>query len=225
MTTPAQTWDAIYRSGAPVRYWPSEDVIRFAARRLKAEARVLEVGCGNGANTWGLVESNCEVVAIDVSAVAIEMARRYVGDRRQSANVTFYELSVGALPVLTPGFFDAIVDCRVSQHVPWGAHLTAYRNYYERLKPGGWIFLFHLDANTSDAHRNDDLRTEGERYTWDDIEDGAYPHNGLVCMPAPEELGGVLSAAGLKVERAEIVQRLESGLVTSHTALDAQRPA
>lgn len=231
MTTAAETWDAIFRSDRAARSWPSEDVIRFAARRLKAEARVLEVGCGTGANTWFLARQRYALTATDISSVAIAgavSALHKQNGRDFSTGVAFYPAELGSLSrsVGIPlNHYDAIVDCRVSQHTRWSEHLAIYREYCELLKPGGWLFLFHLDANTSDARRNDDLRTEGERFTWDDIETGAYPHNGLVCMPPPEELGGCLAAAGFTLARAEIVQRLEEGVIVSHTAFDARRPA
>lgn len=227
MSTAAETWNAIYLSGAAMRWWPSEDVLRFISRRLTPGMRVLEVGCGNGANTWPLVEIGCKVVAVDASPVAIDMAQTYLHQRHLGGDsALFYPLALHQLELGWKNF-DAIVDCRVSQHTPWSAHATTYRLYAELLKPGGWFFLLHLDRLTSDARRNDHLVTPGEHWTWDNIESGVYPNNGLVCMPPTRELCGVVSEAELKVVRVETSERMlpTEGLMCSHTALDAQKPA
>lgn len=231
MTTAAETWDDIYASGRAMRWWPSEDVLRFSARRLGKGSRVLEVGCGNGANTWGLADGGCSVVAIDASSEAIQLARRYVGDRQAHADVEFHVARHDQLRDF-PGEtveYDAIVDCRVSQHLPWSAHLPLYQTYRSLLKPGGWLFLLHLDHLTTDARRNDELRVEGEESTWGDIAEGVYPGNGLVCMPPVGELRRVVVQAGLKIARLEQQARLHSEgkpndmLTASHVGIDAQR--
>jgi len=57
---------------APVRRWPP--VERRALRFVRG--RVLDVGCGAGRVALELQDRGCEVVAIDVSAGAVEVARR-----------------------------------------------------------------------------------------------------------------------------------------------------
>lgn len=234
MSTAAATWNDIYQSNRSQRWWPNEDVVRFVMRRLDGEVghphpRVLEVGCGNGANTWGLIDLRCEVEAVDVSDSAVNMAARYISDRRP--NTMALTLHVGTVEQcrFEADSFDAVIDCRVSQHMPWSEHREAYEEYLRVLKPGGWLFLFHLTEDTTDARWNDGLRTEGENYTWDDIELGVYPHNGVVCMPPWWRLSGATVAAGFATKHIERLSREsihEGGAhtVAAHVAIDAQKP-
>lgn len=231
-TTATETWDAIYRSGRAVRTWPSEDVVRFCARRLARGMRVLEAGCGNGANLWFLAREGYRTFGFDASLEAVyeagALAQRhgvfddvFVGQGwlgRLAADRQQLVQASGDEP------FDAIIDCRASQHVPWSQHPAAYREYGALLRPGGWLFLLHLDDQTRpDALA--DGETEGEDWTWDDIAEGVYPHNGLVCMPPRHLLrAAVVTSGELRVVRQEQLLRVTSDGICAHTAIDAQKP-
>lgn len=227
----AETWDAIYRSGRAVREWPSEDVVRFVARRLLPAAgeKVLEAGCGNGANLWYLMRTGFETYGVDASAEACAAADRLA----QSHGLTEAVASVAHLGRLGTWHapFDAIVDCRASQHVAWSQHEAVYREYFALLKPGGWLFLLHLDARTTDAHAKANQHLRCEAHTWSDIVDGVYPGNGMACMPPVAELFGLLRGkCGFQVVREERLLRetwVEGDarrLVASHVAFDARKP-
>ena len=59
---------------------------RFPHRRaadLGPGVRCLELGCGSGEFTSRLVESGCELVAVDLSEATAALARERVGDRAE----------------------------------------------------------------------------------------------------------------------------------------------
>lgn len=215
----AETWDAIYQSGRDVRTWPSEDVIRFCARRLTPGMRVLDAGCGNGANLWFLMQQRFDAVGVDASQVACEAAQQLVRKRGQQSAVTLVA-PLGRLGTW-PAPFDAIIDCRASQHVPWTEHAAVYAEYYSLLKPGGWFFLLHLDQLTWP----DAVQSSGkiDAWTWENIDVGVYPGNGVVCMPTRMALRKVIRGAGFEVAREESLHRRTGGTVCSHLAFDAQK--
>src|SRR6218665_938871 len=63
-------WDEKFRSRSWGRY-PPEDLVRFMGRRFRAAdkgaVKVLEVGCGPGANLWFMHREGFAVHGIDIS--------------------------------------------------------------------------------------------------------------------------------------------------------------
>ncbi len=71
-------WETVYRSRAWGQY-PGEDVIRFVKGRFSqaeepARVRLLEVGCGNGANLWFMAREGFCVHGVDRSETAVHLA-------------------------------------------------------------------------------------------------------------------------------------------------------
>ena len=78
-------WDRLFRSKEWGKY-PAIDVVRFVARHFyraadRQRVRILEIGCGTGANLWYLAREGFDAVGLDGSEVAIEI---YLRKRSQS---------------------------------------------------------------------------------------------------------------------------------------------
>jgi SAM-dependent methyltransferase len=90
------------------------------AAGLGPGVRCLELGCGSGEFTSRLVESGCELTAVDISEVSVARCRERVGDR---AEVVVGNIETGeGLEGLQ---FDAVVGVSVLHHVDVGACLNA----------------------------------------------------------------------------------------------------
>jgi len=105
---PASQWDARYASGdAP---WdvgvPDEHLTAFVEARPERGGRALEVGCGTGTNALWLAARGYQVVAVDLSPLAVERARARAPP---GASCTFLRLDF--LEELPPeGPFDLVFD-------------------------------------------------------------------------------------------------------------------
>lgn len=94
---------------------------------------VLEVGCGVGATTEGLLGPDIRVTAIDLDPEQVAKARRRLGLRA--------EVSVGDVTALAfpDASFDVVVEMNVLHHVEhWS---RALREVHRVLKPGGRFFF------------------------------------------------------------------------------------
>ena len=63
-------WEVNYKSGKHLSVWPWSDIISLVCRykhSLKANAKVLEIGCGAGANIEFFKQSNVEYFGLDGS--------------------------------------------------------------------------------------------------------------------------------------------------------------
>ena len=108
-------WDSIFSSKEWGRY-PSEDLIRFIARNFyKAEKRssikILELGCGPGANIWYLAREGFSFCGVDCSITAIEQACLRL-DKEFPNWRQYGELIVGDVHNLpyNSESFDAVID-------------------------------------------------------------------------------------------------------------------
>jgi SAM-dependent methyltransferase len=90
------------------------------AARLAPGVRCLELGCGTGEFTTRLVESGCELTAVDISEASVARCRERVGDR---ADVLVGNIETGK--GLEGREFDAIVGVSVLHHVDVRATLAA----------------------------------------------------------------------------------------------------
>jgi SAM-dependent methyltransferase len=109
---------------------------------LRPGVRCLELGCGTGEFTVRLLESGCEVVAVDVSEAAVERCRERV---RHRAEVVVGNVETGE--GLEGREFDAIVGVSVLHHVDLDATLA---NTFALLRNGG-RFAFS-EPNLANPH-------------------------------------------------------------------------
>ncbi|MFF8670196.1 class I SAM-dependent methyltransferase [Streptomyces sp. NPDC015242] len=100
--------------------------------------RVLDVGCGEGADAIWLARGGWDVTALDVSGVALERAARHARDAGVSIRWVHAALTEAALP---PGSFDL-----VSAQYPAllrTADAAAERALLTAVAPGGVLLLVH----------------------------------------------------------------------------------
>lgn len=115
-----------------------------------AGAKVLEVGCGVGAQTVTLAAQSPEArfTCIDVSEVSLADARKRVADAGLT-NVEFHRADLFHLP-FEPESFDHLFVCYVLEHLPRPAEaLVALRG---ALKLGGTITVIEGDHGSCYFH-------------------------------------------------------------------------
>jgi SAM-dependent methyltransferase len=115
-----------------------------------AGSRVLEAGCGVGAQTVTLAgrSPDARFVSVDLSAASLAEAERRIG-RAGLTNVELLQADIFALP-FEPGSFDHAFVCFVLEHLSRPvAALTILR---ELLRPGGTITVIEGDHGSAYFH-------------------------------------------------------------------------
>ena len=118
--------------------------------------RILDAGCGTGVSTDYLCHLNpgAEVLAVDISAGALEVARERT--RRSGAAARVRELRLeqrSLLDLAGEGPFDAINSVGVLHHLD--QPLEGLRSLAALLRPGGVLHLFlYADGGRWEIHRS-----------------------------------------------------------------------
>jgi ubiquinone/menaquinone biosynthesis C-methylase UbiE len=131
-------------------------------------SRILEAGCGVGAQTVTLARKSpgASIVSIDLSAASLLEAKRKV-EAAGYSNVEFQQADIFRLP-FGPASFDHIFVCFVLEHLP--QPVRALLTLKQCLKPGGTLtaiegdhgsVYFHPDSPA--AHRAIDCQVELQR--------------------------------------------------------------
>lgn len=126
----AARWDERYRSGD---YRPRTEptALVVEAARLIGGGRALVLACGAGRNAICLASAGFEVVAVDISSVAIDMAREEAS--RRGVEVDWRVGDVGEFR-LDPGRHDLITMIRYTNREVWPLLADA-------LTPDGWVLM------------------------------------------------------------------------------------
>lgn len=106
-------WENVFKTQSWGKY-PGEDLIRFVARNFyriqdRGAVKILEVGCGPGANLWYMAHEGFSVYGIDGSSTAIAQARARLDSECSGWKG---DLKVGDITHLDfeEGTFDAVID-------------------------------------------------------------------------------------------------------------------
>jgi SAM-dependent methyltransferase len=130
----AATHDEFYRSGKGCLFLIGAFFAR-GGQDLEAVRSVLELGCGVGRESVPLASRFEQVVAIDVSAAHLELARQAVA-RHHCTNVQFIRLeSIEALAGLPD--CDLFYSVLALQHNPPPVILETLSHALARVRPGG----------------------------------------------------------------------------------------
>ncbi|MEV0226369.1 L-histidine N(alpha)-methyltransferase [Streptomyces sp. NPDC050704] len=154
-----------------------------------AGSRVLEAGCGVGAQTVHLIGASpgAHFTAVDISATSLARARARVTAEFPAARVTWHQADLFELP-FKDAEFDHVFVCFVLEHlVAPGEALMALRRV---LRPGGTLTVIEGDHGSAFFHP-----------------DSAYAHAAIDCQVRLQHTAGgnalvgrqlhpLLSAAG-----------------------------
>src|SRR5687768_11597172 len=142
-------WDGIYQAGQQHTAWPWSDLVslvrRFVAGDL-ASARVLELGCGTGANAPFFLASGAAYHAIDGSATAVAVVNERFPMLRGAVVAGDF---TRAFPL--PGPFDLIIDRASVTHNSAQAVRQTLDLAFSALRTGGhyigvdWFSERHSD--------------------------------------------------------------------------------
>ncbi|MEU1284061.1 methyltransferase domain-containing protein [Kitasatospora sp. NPDC005856] len=122
-----------------------------AGTAYPAGSRVLEAGCGVGAQTVHLLAANpgIRLTAADLSAESLQRARARVAAQAPAADVTWHHGDLHRLP-FPDASFDHVFLCFVLEHLPDPvAGLAALRRV---LRPGGTITVIEGDHGSAFFH-------------------------------------------------------------------------
>ncbi|MBN1321502.1 MAG: methyltransferase domain-containing protein [Thermoleophilia bacterium] len=115
-----------------------------------AGSRVLEAGCGVGAQTVTLAGNSpdARIISVDVSAESLAVAKAAVGEAGL-ANVEFLQSDIFSLP-FEPESFDHVFVCFVLEHLSRPGEALAVLK--AALKPGGTLTAIEGDHGSTFFH-------------------------------------------------------------------------
>lgn len=160
MKTFCEDWEKIHSEVDWGKY-PSEYIVRFVARnyykKKRDKVKMLDFGCGSGANTWFLAREGFDTYAFDGSKSAIKKAKRNLL-KEGIENVKFEVLDAADIEkYYEDNFFDCIIDniCIYANTIE--AIKLMYQNIYFKLCltgklctvcfGGGDIRIYHWCGN------------------------------------------------------------------------------
>jgi SAM-dependent methyltransferase len=181
-------WETIFSEYGWGRY-PNEELVRFMARNFGRSGdhsgiRVLEIGCGNGANLWYLAREGYDTFGIDGAPTAIRLAGERLNEEALAADLRVGD--VVTVPALyPPAFFDAVIDvsCLQCNDLPAARQIIAACTAV--LKPDGRMFSLLVARGSW----GDDSGREVAPGTFADITEGPLKDRGLNHFFTREEVG------------------------------------
>jgi SAM-dependent methyltransferase len=204
-------WEMIFREKEWGKY-PPEHVIRFVARNFyrapsRNSIRLLEIGCGPGANVWFMAREGFSVSGIDGSSTAIQKA-----GERLAAEGLAADLHVGDFRQLpwNDHSFDGVVE-NVSLYTnPWKNIVPALLEVKRVLKPGGLFLSSFFTDRTWGYGAGEMLEEDGFK----EVSEGALAGTGFCLFLKRERIPGLFSAfSDVAVERASMTVNGEQHLI------------
>lgn len=206
------------------RRYPNESLIQFLAQYFKLSEsdrksiRVLEVGCGSGANLWMIAKEGFDTYGMDSSETGIALAHQHLGEK-WDVTANLRQGSFTQLPY-EDDYFDVVVDVVSLQHINLNDSRLALDEIARILKLGGAFFSYRLSDHSVMYENGGGERTDAA--TLDNIFNDAMPlsNNGPITFWSPALTRLMYRESGLGVETIERVGRTyESGVFVEYLAI------
>jgi 2-polyprenyl-3-methyl-5-hydroxy-6-metoxy-1,4-benzoquinol methylase len=149
-----EIWNEIFKEKDWGQY-PALSVVRFAARNFynkspRKKVRVLELGCGTGANLWYLAREGFTVYGIDISSEAIKKLK--IRFEEEDLNSNIGKISAGScldeISTYEDEFFDAIIDVECLCCISFADAKATLSEAVKKLKKTGLILSQTFSENT-----------------------------------------------------------------------------
>ena len=202
---------------AAQRRYPNEELLRFFGRYYFSEpteqrrsTRVLEMGCGSGANLCMIAREGFDAYGIDLSPEAINLCAQILENGGTTA--TLHTGSMTACPY-PENYFDVIVDV-FSSYCLDEANFGAFLDEVGRLLRTGGRFFSYTPSKVSDAFLNPGPSRRIDASTLDGIRRETSPYYGNdypFRFIAGKEIQAALEARAMRCVYNETVGRTYKG--------------
>jgi SAM-dependent methyltransferase len=184
------------------------DRYRGMLAEVPSTAKVLEYGCGTGSAAFDLAARGIEVVGIDISPVAIEVAEMEARSRGVAALCRFEVMNAEALE-LSDSSFDVVCGSGVLHHLDLA---NAFPEVARVLKPTGWAAfvepLGHNPLINAYRRRTPEMRTPDEHPLR--VEDFHLARSHFAAVDV--EYFNLFTIAGVPFRRFRFNTKLRAGL-------------
>ena len=203
----SQEWDNCYSNNTQMSIWPWSDLVSYVmryARPIGPAFRVLELGCGMGANIPFFRHLDVEYHAVDGSPMAVSMLHErypdlvgFIQEGDFTKNIPFEES------------FDLVVDRASLTHNNGEAIRRTIANVHNLLKPGGkFIGIDWFSTEHSDYSLGEEAEDPHTRWK---ITEGQFAGTGRVHFSDKQHLVDLFSGFSIdnlehKILRREIPQ-------------------
>lgn len=196
-------WNDRFAGGASNSVWPWSDLVSAVMRYAKPYPgmRVLELGCGVGANARFFRESRCDYRAVEGSESAVAHMRARLPELGPRVLCADFTETFGF-----DGLFDLIVDRSSVTHNSHAAIERTLERAYGSLEPGGyyigidWFSKAHSDAGGGNAGE--------DAHTREGFTQGQFAGIGRVHFANEQDMRTLFSRFTLRMLEHKIVQRM-----------------
>lgn len=158
-------WEEVFKTQSWGQY-PPVSLIKFIAKNfyktpIRKNIKILELGCGAGANLWYIAREGFTVYGIDGSPTAAQSTLKKLQDDGLAGQIgavkagDYYNL----LAEFDDGYFDAIIDIESLYCNPFERTREIIQLAFDKLKPNGLMFsqtfaqgTYGLDGDEVDYH-------------------------------------------------------------------------
>lgn len=204
------------------RRYPNEELCRFMGRNFfslpspkRTSTKILEVGCGSGANLWMIAREGFDAYGIDLSESGVALCEEMLRSYDCAAQLTVGDMTKTGYP---DQYFDCVVDVFSSNCLTNAGGAQFLKEVARLLKPGGKFFSYFpskaSDTWTKPNHPDFDFNQKLDKDTLNGLHRSGGPYYGNTYafrFLHPEEYREMLTAAGLRVNYLERVGRSYRG--------------
>ena len=191
-------WNLAFRANSHLSVWPWSDLVAYVHRYAKPTLgyrRVLELGCGVGANVPLFLKLGVDYFAIEGSEDAVRRLHQAYPELKDRVVVGDFTRDL-----VFEGPFDLVVDRSAMTHNTTSSIRDGLRMAFDRLRAGGKLFgIDWFSTEYPDASWGDPL----DSHTRTNIPAGQFSGIGAVHFSDRDHIADLLSGAGFVLERLE----------------------
>ena len=194
----SQQWDDVYRQARQLSTWPWSDLVSYVYRYARPDdgyRRVLECGCGAGANIPFFVALGVDYFGIEGSPHIVARLHERFPDLKDRIVAGDFTQTVSF-----DGLFDLVVDRSSITHNATPAIRRTLGTMFARLRRGGKLIgIDWFSKDDSDANLGESI----DAWTRTNIGQGRFGRVGTVHFTDRDHLLELLRGAGFSIERLE----------------------
>ncbi|OLP15648.1 hypothetical protein BST81_25180 [Leptolyngbya sp. 'hensonii'] len=199
----SQDWDQRYRANTHLSIWPWSDLVSYVmryARPQSSDFRVLELGCGAGANIPFFNKLGVQYYAIEGSPHIVEQLQTTYPDLHSRIVAGDFTLD---LPF--DGTFDLVVDRSALTFNTTTAIQQSLGQVYAKLKPGGaFIGIDWYSTQAAEYQRGEPTE---DPYTRTHYTEGPFAHTGRVHFSDKPHLLNLFHQFEITILEHKLLQR------------------